>query len=323
MDEKIKATIEKIVQLSKQNEEFNMEMRKLFGKTISASTVSNSLDISDDIAAIRAALEIRGYNSIDYSFIKEPRLKDYLNADNLRMENAALNFQEKESERFYSFCVNAFYQVENIVNYYFYKAYPNIEDLLTVIEEATKNDTDGKKSFKFKRAKGEFIEKNVGDIQIFYKINALCNLLFPKDDKIKSTLGNLRKVRNEGEHRCQIIWDEKNEENKLYVFLKKATFNSIRITLKKVVAEVKSQLKSLEKSESIDEAEYKAIMLSLINKLEAIQKAYNEGNIEICEDQIDIGLSVLASLNVDDKNTRLIKNRFDKWSELLSSNKVK
>ena len=89
------------------------------------------------------------------------------------------------------------------------------------------------------------------------------------------------------------------------------------------MAEVKSQLKSLEKSESIDEAEYKAIMLSLINKLETIQKAYNEGNIEICEDQIDIGLSVLASLNVDDKNTRFIKNRFDKWSELLSSNKVK
>jgi hypothetical protein len=318
MDEKIKATIEKIVQLSKQNEEFNIEMRKLFGKTVSASTVSNSLDVSEDIAAIRAALEIRGYNSIDYSFIKEPRLRDYLNADNLRMENAALNFQEKESERFYSFCVNAFYQVENIVNYYFHKAYPNIEDLLKVIEDATKNDTDGKKSFKFKRAKGEFVEKNVGDIQIFYKINALCNLLFPKDDKIKSTLGNLRKVRNEGEHRCQIIWDEKNEENKLYVFLKKATFNSIRITLKKVVAEVKSQLQSMEKDEGINEAEYKVTILSLINKLEDIKKAYEEGDYETCENHIDIGLSILASLNIDDKNTRLIKSQFDKWSDALS-----
>lgn len=318
MDEKIKATIEKIVQLSKQNEEFNMEMRKLFGKTVSASTVSNNLGISDDIAAIRAALEIRGYNSIDYSFIKEPRLRDYLNADNLRMENAALNFQEQESERFYSFCVNAFYQVENIVNYYFHKTYPNIEDLLKVIEDATKNDADGKKSFKFKRAKGEFVEKNVGDIQIFYKINALCNLLFPKDDKLKSTLGNLRKVRNEGEHRCQIIWDEKNEENKLYVFLKKATFNSIRITLKKVVAEVKSQLQSMEKDEGINDAEYKATILSLINKLEAIKKAYDEGDYETCENHIDIGLSILASLNIDDKNTRLIKSQFDKWSDSLS-----
>lgn len=318
MDEKIKATIEKIVKLSKQNEEFNMEMRKLFGKTVSASTVSNSLDVSEDIAAIRAALEIRGYNSIDYSFIKELRLRDYLNADNLRMENAALNFKEKESERFYSFCVNAFYQVENIVNYYFYKVYPDIEDLLKVIEDATKNDTDGKKSFKFKRAKGEFVEKNVGDIQIFYKINAFCNLLFPKNDKIKSTLGNLRKVRNEGEHRCQIIWDEKNEENKLYVFLKKATFNSLRITLKKVVAEVKTQLQSMEKEESVNDEEYKATILSLINKLEAIKKAYDEGDYETCENHIDIGLSILASLNIDDKNTLFIKSQFDKWSDALS-----
>jgi len=318
MDEKIKATIEKIVKLSKQNEEFNMEMRKLFGKTVSASTVSNSLDVSEDIAAIRAALEIRGYNSIDYSFIKELRLRDYLNADNLRMENAALNFKEKESERFYSFCVNAFYQVENIVNYYFYKVYPDIEDLLKVIEDATKNDTDGKKSFKFKRAKGEFVEKNVGDIQIFYKINAFCNLLFPKNDKIKSTLGNLRKVRNEGEHRCQIIWDEKNEENKLYVFLKKATFNSLRITLKKVVAEVKTQLQSMEKEESVNDEEYKATILSLINKLEAIKKAYDEGDYETCENHIDIGLSILASLNIDDKNTQFIKSQFDKWSDALS-----
>jgi hypothetical protein len=318
MDEKIKATIEKIVKLSKQNEEFNMEMRKLFGKTVSASTVSNSLDVSEDIAAIRAALEIRGYNSIDYSFIKELRLRDYLNADNLRMENAALNFKEKESERFYSFCVNAFYQVENIVNYYFYKVYPDIEDLLKVIEDATKNDTDGKKSFKFKRAKGEFVEKNVGDIQIFYKINAFCNLLFPKNDKIKSTLGNLRKVRNEGEHRCQIIWDEKNEENKLYVFLKKATFNSLRITLKKVVAEVKTQLQSMEKEESVNDEEYKATILSLINKLEAIKKAYDEGDYETCENHIDIGLSILASLNIDDKNTQFIKTQFDKWSDALS-----
>ena len=147
MDEKIKATIEKIVALSKQNEEFNLEMRKLFGKTVSASTVSDSQTISDDIAAIRAALEIRGNHSIDYGFIKEQRLKEQLFIDNLRMENAALNLKEKESDRFYTFCVNAFYQVENIVNYYFHKSYPDINDLLTAIENATKNDSDGKNHF--------------------------------------------------------------------------------------------------------------------------------------------------------------------------------
>lgn len=320
MDEKIKATIEKIVQLSKQNEEFNMEMRKLFGKTVSASTVSDSQTISDDIAAIRAALEIRGNHSIDYGFIKEQRLKEQLFIDNLRMENAALNLKEKESDRFYTFCVNAFYQVENIVNYYFHKSYPDINDLLTAIENATKNDSDGKKSFRFKRAKGEkseYVEKNVSDIDMFYKMNALCNIMFPNDKAIKSTLSNLRKVRNEGEHRCQIIWEEKNEENKLYVFLKKATFNSIRITLKKVVSEVKANLQSLEKSDGTNESEYKATVLQLINKLEAIKKAYDEGDYDSCENLIDVGQSILASLNVDDKNTRLIQSQLNKWAEVF------
>jgi hypothetical protein len=320
MDEKIRATIEKIVALSKQNEEFNLEMRKLFGKTVSASTVSDNQAISDDIAAIRAALEIRGNHSIDYGFIKEQRLKEQLFIDNLRMENAALNLKEKESDRFYTFCVNAFYQVENIVNYYFHKSYPEINDLLTAIENATKNDSDGKKSFRFKRAKGEkseYVEKNVSDIDMFYKMNALCNIMFPNDKAIKSTLSNLRKVRNEGEHRCQIIWEEKNEENKLYVFLKKATFNSIRITLKKVVSEVKANLQSLEKSDGTNESEYKATILQLINKLEAIKKAYDEGDYDSCENLIDVGQSILASLNVDDKNTRLIQSQLNKWSEVF------
>ena len=319
MDEKIKATIEKIVQLSKQNEEFNMEMRKLFGKTVSASNVSNNLGISDDIAAIRAALEIRGNHSIDYGFIKELRLREQLYIDNLRMENAALNLKEKESDRFYIFCVNAFYQVENIVNYYFHTAYPDINELLKVIEEATKDDGNKEESYKFERSKGKFKERNVSDIDMFYKINALCNIMFPNDKKIKSTLSNLRKVRNEGEHRCQVIWDEKNEENKLYVFLKKATFNSIRIILKKVISEVRTNLKSKETQNTISEAEYKATILSLINKLEAIKKAYDEGDYDACEDYLDVGQSILASLNIDDKNTSLIKTQFDKWSDILSS----
>lgn len=54
-------------------------------------------------------------------------------------------------------------------------------------------------------------EKNVSDIPIAHKINALCNILFP-GDMFKMTLGQLRQVRNEGEHRCMVIQQEKNEK---------------------------------------------------------------------------------------------------------------
>ena len=81
---------------------------------------------------------------------------------------------------------------------------------------------------------------------------------------------------------------------------------------------MKTQLQSMEKEESVNDEEYKATILSLINKLEAIKKAYDEGDYETCENHIDIGLSILASLNIDDKNTQFIKSQFDKWSDALS-----
>lgn len=123
MDEKLKSTIDKIVQLSKQNSEFDAELRKRLEITSSANVVSSRMSICDDVHAIRETLEIRANNSISYDFILakgNQRLRDQLLIDNLRMENAALNLKEKELERFYSFCANAFYQIENVVNFYFY-----------------------------------------------------------------------------------------------------------------------------------------------------------------------------------------------------------
>ncbi|MCR4813155.1 MAG: hypothetical protein K5867_11250 [Bacteroidales bacterium] len=245
--EKIIEHINTIDQLSHQpgKEWLLSELKRRFGN----SEMSNQSDISNDVAFIRSALSIKANNSIKYDFISNQRLKDQLIIDNLRMENAAYNLQEKEIDRFYTFCVNAFYQVENIVNYYFYVMYPNIEDLLSIIEEATKNDGEEGR-FRFRRSQSN-PENNVGDIPVAFKINALCNLLFPKDLALKITLGNLRKVRNEGEHRCQVIYNQKDENNKLYQFLEKATFNSIRIILIKLVSTIKKQLVDAKTSESV------------------------------------------------------------------------
>lgn len=245
--EKIIEQIDKIDHYSRKpgNEWLLAELKSRFGNF----NMLDSSRVSDDVAFIRSALCIKANNSITYGFITNQRLKDQLIIDNLRMENAAYNLQEKEIDRFYTFCVNAFYQVENIINYYFYLTYPNIEDLLQAIEEATKNDGEEGK-FRFKRSQS-LKECNVGDIPIVFKINALCNLLFPNDLNIKITLGNLRKVRNEGEHRCQVIYNQKDENNKLYQFLEKATFNSIRIILIRLVSTIKKQLVDAKTSESV------------------------------------------------------------------------
>lgn len=236
MDEKLINTIKKIKALSEQNIEFAQEMRKMFGDTSSASVVSLPHNVSNDVCAIREALEIRANKSVSFDFIKDDRLRNQLIIDNLRMENAALNLQQSEEERFYTFCVNAFYQLENITNFYFHITYPLIGNLLTIVESYTKKEAN--ENYRYKRT-GK--EKSVGDIQIVHKINALCNMLFP-GDQCKWALGTLRQVRNEGEHRCMVIQEEKDETNNLYKFFKNNTFNSVRILLIKVVNGVKDNI---------------------------------------------------------------------------------
>jgi len=239
MDEKLRATIDKIVKLTQQNHEFNIELRKKLEMTSSATAVySSEMKIKDDVTTIREALEIRANKSISYDFINNQRLRDQLIIDNLRMENAALNLQDDENERFYIFCVNAFYQIENVVNYYYYITYPDINDLVSAIVAATKNDGENY-AYKPKDKK----EKNVADIDIYYKLNAFCNTFFPKD-KIKITYSTLRKVRNEGEHRCMVIINNNEEDSSLYKFFMKNTFNTVRIILIKLVDEVKKQIEA-------------------------------------------------------------------------------
>ena len=235
MDEKIKSAIEKIRLLAKQNPEFAKEMQALFGKSESVTTDLPILtSVSSDVSAIRSALEIRATESLKYSFVKVQRLRDQLVIDNLRMENAALNLQEKESDRFYVFCVNAFYQIENILNYYYHILYPNINDLLNEIESATSADPE---KFRYKRTNKEI---SVVDIPVYYKITAICNSLFPDNLQIKVILNNLRRIRNDGEHRCQVIMERRDESDNLYQFLQTSTFNSVRTTLLKVVAAIEA-----------------------------------------------------------------------------------
>lgn len=293
MDEKLKATINKIRLLSSQNDEFKKAMRELFGKNISASVVSNAPELSDDVKAIRDALEIRANVSIRYEFVPNQRLRDQLIIDNLRMENAALNLKESEDDRFYIFCVNAFYQVENIINYYYHTKYPDINDLLNIIETYTAMEPNEK--FRFHRKRDE---KNVGDIIVVHKINAICNQLFAGQYSIKWGLGTLRQVRNEGEHRCNIIRKEKDENNNLYKFFKNNTFNTIRILLIKLVTAIKEDLSEPEiiKTEGLISSVLGSIAFIVVN-----------GKTEQVPDKL---FNKIKNLNKDQKlNVTLAKNK--------------
>lgn len=217
----------------KDNYWFLEELRNRYGSKKSLNSIAN------DISFIRSALNIRGNNSLQYEYITDATLKNQLIVDNLRMENYALSFVSGDNtERLYNFCVCAFYQIENLINYYFYTKYPNLDDLLTNIEIHTK-----KSEHPFTRSSDKNVE-DVGDIGMDKKIYAFCDCYYPfsaeKPDYTLRILSQLRQVRNEGLHRCNIIKDD--PENKLHDFFKYQNFSKIRALLKKVSNTIETNL---------------------------------------------------------------------------------
>lgn len=204
-----------------------------------------------DLRELRDVMHLSGFKSVDYSFIKEDILRTQLEVDNLRMEDAACSSQIKnEEERFFIFCINAFYQIENITNYYFVKKFPNFPDLMKYMEEHS--------NFKHKENQKtqEIVEKSVGDIDIACKIFALCGELFPsteeQPDFTYKTINHLRLVRNEGFHRCQVEGKASNE--RLEKFYKYNDFITIRETLRKYVAAIQYEIELPERiQKEIDE----------------------------------------------------------------------
>ena len=207
------------------------------------SIVLNRLAIStnEKIDKIKDALEIRADISIDYSFVKDIYIRRQLIIDNLRMENVLLNLSMSEKERYENFCVNAFLQVENILNYYYCERFnKDLNAILTNIEEATQYET-----YPFTRVTGKTYYY-VSEISIANKIQAFCKQFFPYNPSVKdftlTYLHKLRNLRNDIFHRAgannNVLQSATNAEKPT----PSPTASMFRDTLKRLVKKVEEQL---------------------------------------------------------------------------------
>lgn len=213
--------------LLKAKEQFFKLVTNEFKKKVNANEIQETPKIDKialDTNTIRQVLEIRADVSINFDFIENTRVRNQLVIDNLRMENARLDVQKSDLERFHEFCVNAFYQIEELINYYYSKKVEknNIIWLLQFIEDQlkeknkkaqddseikNKNLKEGevpKKPYKtiFYRNDKEMI--NVSKIDINIKLTTFTHSFkFDFGNEILSN--NLRQLRNEESHRCTVI----------------------------------------------------------------------------------------------------------------------
>lgn len=240
MDEKLVATVQKIRQLANENQEFANEMKQIFAPN-AETLVSNG---KKDILAIRSALKICAEPSISYDFVQDQRVKDQLIIDNLRMENVLLDTKLSEYDKYYAFCVNGLYQIENIINYYLFVSYPNIKDLENYLTQmTTRNDTDTK-DYSYKHSEKV---KSIQDIELYFKINAICQELYPDQIAVVTMFSTWRKLRNQSEHRCNIIGLKKKTLSDIESFYQFNTFNKLREALKDLVYMIEQNLKGAQK----------------------------------------------------------------------------
>lgn len=227
--------IQFVTEIANKNMSFKHEL--LSSLTGEKSFLDNStiIDIQKNTKKIVHFLEINPEVSIDYSFISHKLLRTRLELDNLRMENVRYELNEKdEMKRLYDFCINAFYQIENLLNYYYFEKFSRIDYLLNHLENI--------ESTRFRRKD----EKNIGDVTIATKIFSFNRTHFNQNDNTFDGLNidNLRLIRNEGLHRCTRIKNIENENKNLHQFIKYATFDSIHCTVNNLAVKISQLIKS-------------------------------------------------------------------------------
>lgn len=221
-------------------------------------------------------------NRIDYSFIKNTSVKDRLEKDNKKMEAILLDEVHNSEDKFISFCTAGFHQIENLLNYYYDRRFPNFNDLLQYL-------IDYNPAF----SKHRPVENAASKFQDIRKLQInLLLFVFEKEFYFENGNGEyynkrvtfLREIRNDESHRCSIheldvnniqakyllLQDKKNgykqrnklyppqsaEENKIELnynllkFVEQKDFYFSRKIVKEVTAIIKRKLKEIENTES-------------------------------------------------------------------------
>ena len=203
MDEKLKTTINKIVRLSKQNSEFDLELRKALGIGTSAYS---SLPSEKRIEHIEKYLGLDYYvdnqNSIiDYSFIQDTDVRAQLVSDNREMMRFrygtryhAISFDE--------FCRYANLQAEMLLNFFYDKKEDTLDKIIEHIKKYNPTAYISDKT------------NSLGGIAYNVKLWAF-NKEFNLDYITNNILDYIRKVRNDSSHRSP-----ENEEKSIYDYRK-------------------------------------------------------------------------------------------------------
>lgn len=188
MEQKYHDAIKKIVQLTRQDSEFDAELRKALGVNIAPSEAVDKSKVQRIEKYLGLDYYVDGQPSlVDYSFINEEDVRNQLICDNREMMRYRYGTRYHAID-FGEYCRYAHLQVEMLLNYFYNNKHQG--DLAQIKEHI--------KQFNGIAALGSV--KSIGAISYTIKLWAFYKE-FNFDFKVKNVLDNICKVRNGMSHR--------------------------------------------------------------------------------------------------------------------------
>ncbi|OXG07777.1 reverse transcriptase (RNA-dependent DNA polymerase) [Flavobacterium araucananum] len=226
----------------------------------------------DDQTVKRLRLKFSFLNNlIDYSFIDNEKVKVRLEKDNKTMEKIFFDIDMSE-DKFISFCTSAFHQIENLMNYFYWKKFEHDE----LLNELLINNARFKKRYKtLEKAQEEIKTIRNLDINVLVYLYEK-EFFFDKKVYYNKHITMLREIRNDGSHRCSIfgldvqklkddyvlIENERNDKKKrgknfelsldqakkelnflTYSFLERQNYKEVRENLRNITKTINGALK--------------------------------------------------------------------------------
>ena len=213
-----------VIEIAKADSDFKNRLLH----SLSATPISVPSEIGSDIKDIKKFLQISKKPTLNYELIKDPNTRLELQIDNMHMSNAYNEIRlPNETVRlrvdghFLDLCTYAWFQIENLLNYYFHIRYKDIESIRKEIQYHCEGKYNPSPNAKI---------NTIGDIEAYYKIKAICHIFrekwYPKDKQKKdgsyfspreATLDGLRLVRNKCIHKSMIIFNESFLESDTHI----------------------------------------------------------------------------------------------------------
>lgn len=152
------------------------------------------------------------HNKLDYKSIEHLGVRNQLVKDNRKMELILLDQIHSSDDKFISFCTSAFHQIENLLNYYYYLKYPDINDLKRFLLDNNPVFRDRWKNIErlssFKRVR----DFDINNLVYLYEKE----FYFDRKIYYNQEITFLREIRNDDSHRCSILSFDKDEIIKEY-----------------------------------------------------------------------------------------------------------